>query len=353
MASVIQKPSGMWRAQVRHRGYPTQSKTFRTRANAEQWGRMIESEMDRGDFVDRHEAENNTFADLLNRYLQEVTPLKKGQRTERYRIAKLLADPMACIRAIGLTPQIVAEYRDRRLACKKASTGQAIAGTTVKRELELISNVINVARREWGVNISNPVENIRKPRCNRARTRRLCTEEERQLFAAIEPVERNSDGTYPSGGCRNPWVKPIVLVALETAMRRSELLALRWRDIDLAQCYARLHDSKNGEARDVPLTEKALEVLSQLPRETDQVFPISDESLKQAFERAVRRAGLVDFRFHDLRHEATSRLAEVLDNVLDLSSVTGHKTVQMLKRYYHPRAKDIAAKINQRRRERV
>jgi hypothetical protein len=126
----------------------------------------------------------------------------------------LLSDLIACIRAIGLTPQLIADYRDRRLDCKKASTGQVISGTTVKRELELISNVINVVRREWGVNISNPVENIRKPRGNRARARRLSVDEECQLFAAMEPVARNSDGTYPSGGCRNPWVKPVVVVAL-------------------------------------------------------------------------------------------------------------------------------------------
>jgi integrase len=129
-------------------------------------------------------------------------------------------------------------------------------------------------------------------------------------------------------------------------MRRSELLALRWQDVELQDRFVRLHDTKNGDPRDVPLSTRAASTLAGLPRHiSGQVFPISADAVKKSFSRAAVRAGLQDLHFHDLRHEATSRIAEKLDNILELSAVTGHKTVQMLKRYYHPRARDLARKL--------
>lgn len=128
-------------------------------------------------------------------------------------------------------------------------------------------------------------------------------------------------------------------------MRRSEILSLRWPDVFLDERFVRLHDSKNGEARDVPLSTRAATTLSALPRHQDgRVFPITGEAIKKAFTRACERAGLENVHFHDLRDEATSRIATRLDNILELSAVTGHKTVQMLKRYYHPRATDLVRK---------
>jgi integrase len=141
----------------------------------------------------------------------------------------------------------------------------------------------------------------------------------------------------------------VVILAIETAMRRGEILALRWSDVYLSDSYVRLHDSKNGEARDVPLSTRAVQILRDLSTKPVQisgrVFPISPEALKKAFTRARERAGITNLHFHDLRHEATSRIAERLDNILELSAVTGHKTVQMLRRYYHPRATDLAKKL--------
>jgi integrase len=132
-------------------------------------------------------------------------------------------------------------------------------------------------------------------------------------------------------------------------MRRGEILALRWSDVYLSDSYVRLHDSKNGEARDVPLSTRAVQILRDLSTKpvhiSGRVFPISPEALKKAFTRACERAGIMNLHFHDLRHEATSRIAERLDNILELSAVTGHKTVQMLRRYYHPRATDLAKKL--------
>ncbi|HEX5394346.1 MAG TPA: site-specific integrase [Rhodocyclaceae bacterium] len=332
------KSSKKYEVQIRRDGWPTLTRTFTKAADASAWASVIESEMERGVFIDRTEAEKNTLGDLLRRYLNEVSSQKKGRDSERYRLISLQHDPIAKIKAAGLSGKLMAEWRDQRL--------KKVSGSTTNRDLNLISHVINVARKEWGIHIENPISMIRRPPENRARNRRLGAGEEEKLLAELEMSTRSNQGTFEGGGSRNPWIRPLVVLALETAMRRSELLALRWQDVFLPDCYVRLHDSKNGDSRDVPLSSRAHSVLEGLPRHiSGRVFPITSDAVKKAFTRAVARAGLGDFHFHDLRHEATSRIAEKLDNVLELSAVTGHKTLTMLKRYYHPRAKDLARKL--------
>jgi integrase len=295
--------------------------------------------MDRGIFVDQIEAELNTFGDLLKRYAEEVSPHKKGGAGEILRIRKLRKESLAEYKVAALTSKVMAEYRDTRL--------RQVSGSTVNRELTLIGHVLTIARKEWGIPIkANPVSEIRRPKENRARTRRLFNDEEKRLLSELAPSPRDENGRFEPGGSRNKWVLPVVVLAIETAMRRSEILALHWPDVFLDERFVRLHDSKNGEPRDVPLSTRAAATLAALPRDPDgQVFPITGEALKKAFTRACERAGIANLHFHDLRHEATSRIAERLDNILELSAVTGHKTVQMLKRYYHPRATDLARKL--------
>lgn len=344
----IWKRGSYWRVEIRRAGYPNQNRTFDTKADAEAWARRIESEMDRGVFADRREAERNTLGDLLLRYSNEVSPHKKGGALEVLRIRKLRTDPIAALKVAALSGQSIAQYRDRRLAGD--SKAKPVSGSTVNRELTLIGHVISVARKEWGVHLdANPVSLIRRPKENRARSRRLYHGEEERLLLQLELSQRAAEGFYVAGGCRNEYVRPLVILALETAMRRGELLSLQWPDVHLADRYVRLHDTKNGEARDVPLSTRAAAMLVELsarPRHiSGRVFPISPEALKKAFVRACDRAAIEDLHFHDLRHEATSRISEKLDNILELSAVTGHKTVQMLKRYYHPRASDLARKL--------
>lgn len=336
MASIRERGK-FWEARVRREGQ-TLSHSFSTKADARAWAVIIESEIERGVFIDRTEAEKNTLGDLFKRYLTEVSSQKKGHNSERYRLISLQQDPIAKLKVAGLSGKTMAGWRDKRL--------KEVSGSTVNRDLNLISHVINVARKEWGIHVENPVSMIRRPPENRARSRRLAVGEEERLLAELELTARSECGTYEAGGTHNPWMRPLVILALETAMRRSELLALRWEDAFLADRYVRLHDTKNGESRDVPLSTRAHAILNSLPRHiSGRVFPITADAVKKSFTRAVARAGLGDFHFHDLRHEATSRIAEKLDNVLELSAVTGHKTLTMLKRYYHPRAKDLARKL--------
>lgn len=314
------------------------SRSFSTKTDARAWAAVIESEMVRGVFIDRTEAERNTLGDLLLRYRSEVSCHKKSAAAEYGRIEFLLRDQLSKTKVAALSGKVLAAWRDQRL--------KGVSGSTCNRDLTLISHVINVARKEWGIHVENPVSMIRRPPENRARSRRLAAEEEARLLAELELSDRSERGTFEAGGARNPWMRPLVLLALETAMRRGELLALRWGDVFFEDRFVRLHDTKNGEARDVPLSTKAVAVLNGLPRHiSGRVFPITGDAVKKAFTRAVERAGLDNLHFHDLRHEATSRIAEKLENVLELSAVTGHKTLTMLKRYYHPRAKDLARKL--------
>lgn len=129
-------------------------------------------------------------------------------------------------------------------------------------------------------------------------------------------------------------------------MRRGELLSLRWEHVDLARHIAHLPTTKNGESRTVPLSSRAVAVLDALPRSVDgRVFPITHDALKMAWNRTTARAGIENLHFHDPRHEATTRLAERVANVIEPAAITDHKDLRMLQRYYHPRPEDLARKL--------
>lgn len=227
-------------------------------------------------------------------------------------------------------PDLSGLRRDKRL--------KKVAPATCRNDLALISHLFTIAAKEWGLAVTNPIKNMRLPSTkNNGRQRRLEGDEEQRLLNAL--------ADSGAGARANHWMLPLVQIALETAMRQSELLSLYWSDINLTKAVIRLGDTKNGTTRDVPLSKRTIAVLEALPRYvTGQVFPITASAVKQAFSRACVRAALNNFRFHDLRHEATSRLAEKLA-LHELMKVTGHKDTRMLARYYHPRAEDLAKKL--------
>jgi integrase len=294
--------------------------------------------MDRGIFQDRSEAERNTLGDILKRYSEDVSPKKKSGKLEQQRIAKLLKDNLSQYKAAALNGKLLSQWRDMRL--------KEVSGSTVNRELNLIGHAINVARREWGIVLDNPISMIQRPKENKGRNRRLAWGELERLLNELEQSGRDSDGTFTAGGCRNIWVKPIVEFAIETAMRRGEILSLQWRHINLGKRTALLPDTKNGDSRTVPLSSKAISILSSIPRSIDgKVFPITPNALKLSWVRACKRCGIDDLHFHDLRHEATSRLFEKGLNTMEVASITGHKTLQMLYRYTHLRAENILEKL--------
>lgn len=335
MAS-IRKRGDTWQARVIRRGYPEQNKSFPSRADAERWSRQIENEMDRAVFVSREEAEKYTLGEVLERYKSEVVPHKKGAVEEAVRIECLVKRSLAKYKMASLTPMLVAQYRDQRLA--------KVSGGTVNRELTIISAAINHARREWGVHIQNPVALVSRAKANPSRQRRFEDGEEERLLDALEVQPRSSQGRFQGMQCI--WVKPLVILAIESGMRRGELLKLEWRYVDLKKRVLYLPFTKNGEGRGIPLSTRAVAVLSELPRAIcGRVFPITADALKKSFGRACERAGLEDFHFHDLRHEAISRLFEKGLSLPEVASISGHKTWEMLKRYTHLQAEKLVSKL--------
>lgn len=316
-----------WQARVRRKGHADQTKSFLTRQDAERWARSTEVELDRGIFVDTRKAQATTFGELIERYIQEVLPLKRGAKEDGIRLKAVLRHSICKHAMAVLDASKIAGYRDARL--KQVSSG------TVIRELAYFSSVINHARREWGINIPNPVQLVKKPASPPGRNRILSEDEEVRLLEASIPQAN-----------RNIYTRPFIIVALETAMRRSEILSLRWQDLDFGKRTAFLRMTKNGESRTVPLSSRAIATLDELPRlDGANVFAVNFPALENNFKRARMRAGLENLRIHDLRHTAATRLAEKLPNVLELSAVTGHKQLNMLKRYYHPKAEIIAMKL--------
>ncbi len=322
MATIEKRGPYQWRAKIRRRGHSLQSRTFNSRAKAIVWAREIESEMDRGVFLSRAEAEKITLAELIDRYADEVTPRKRSARNELSRL-KLLREKLGEMRLAALQSKHVAAFRDMRL---KAGIG----ASEIRHELNTLSHLIDTAIREWGIHIpANPVKLVRRPSAPPGRERRLQAEELELIFAATDSVE----------------LRPIVEFAIETAMRRGEIAAMKWEHLDQKRTLI-IPETKTGEPRRIPLSSRAVDVLKSLPRWIDgYVFEMRKDSITQAFDRACKRAGIEDLHYHDLRHEATSSLFERGLNPMEVAAITGHKTLQMLKRYTHLRAEDLVSKL--------
>jgi integrase len=339
MATFEQRKSGWWQAKIRRKGHPPQSKTFQFKVDAEAWARDIENKMDRGIFVDRSEAEQTTVGQLIDRFKKEFAPFHYRRRDDkkeawRFQIARL-KDELGDYSLAVLDQRLVAKYRDTRLK-GKGDDRPAVGEGTVRKELYMLSKVLDFAQTECGIVLprGNPVDKIRKPTDSKARDRRL-TEKE---WAAVEAECKAS---------RNVYLWPAVQLAVETTMRQGELLALTWKHVNLKRRLAHLPKTKNGEARSVPLSPRAVAVLEALPRSiSGEVIPVQRMTLYHVFAAAIKRADVSDFTFHDLRHEGLSRLAERGDfSVLELAAVSGHKTLQMLKRYTHLQAEKLADKL--------
>jgi integrase len=327
MATFRQR-NNKWQARVQKKGYEPVTKSFNTKADAIKWATQVESKIDKGIFTNTSLAEKTIFTEVIDRYLQEVVPHTKSAYEDSYRLRALARKSIGQLNMMALTPTRIAEYRDIRL--------QEVSAGTVIRELAYFSSIINYARKEWGINIDNPVQLVRKPPSPASRERTLSLEEQDRLFNVLKPIRHDS----------NHWMLPIVKFALETAMRRGEILSLKWVDIDLLKRTAHLQTTKNGDSRTVPLSTRAVQILQDIPRSIDgRVFQIQKANLHKHFTNGCKRAEIKDLHFHDLRHTAITNMASKFSNILELSAVTGHRQLSMLKRYYHPRAEDLALKL--------
>lgn len=320
MATIEKRGPGQFRAIVRRKGYPAMRQTFPTRAHAEAWARSIENPIDRGEYLDHGEASTTTLHEAIERYIREATRAKRGARQEERRLRAWQRHPIAQKTLTRLRGADFATYRDERLA--------KVGPNTVRLELAPISNLFKLARTEWGMEgLRNPMENVRKPTPGKARERRLEGDEEARILAECDPVMRVA-----------------VVLAIETAMRRGELASIRREWIRGRVVY--LPKTKNGDPRAVPLSPRALEALDELPARIDgHILPAADLITHQ-FGEACERAKVEGLTFHDLRHEATSRLFERGLQLMEVAAITGHKDIRMLRRYTHLRADDLAEKLS-------
>lgn len=303
------------------------SKTFARKLEATAWAADTETRILAGTWG---QPVMETLGDVFARYAREVSPTKRGAQWEQVRLTSFGRLAIADLPIASLTPDILGRWRDSRLA--------AVSAGTVLREITLMTSVLEHARREWRLITVNPMRDVRKPKAPRARDRLISPDEILRVTLALgydgPPVE-----TY------SQQVAVMFLAAIETAMRAGEMAELRWADVDVTRRVARLRDTKNGDAREVPLSHSAVELLEQL-RGVDpvRVFTVPPASRDALFRKAVKRAGIEDLHFHDSRAEACVRLSKKLD-VLELARVIGHRDPRSLMIYFRETAEDIAKKL--------
>lgn len=321
--ATIRRRGKKFQVQIRRAGYAPISKSFSYHADAKAWARETERALDMGASVHMGPS-RSTLGETLKRYREEITVHKKGRLAEERRINRLLRDPISKVATQNLTSEMLAKFRDRRI--KDGHRACAY-------DLVIIRHAVEISRKEWGVALaSNPVDLVRKPKAQRPRERRLEAQELTRLRKA-------------SSMTRVAYLWPLIHLAIETAMRRGELLALEWSNIDFDQRTATLVDTKNGSPRTVPLTPQAVSTLQSIPKTKHRVFPVSANAVRQSWDRLVKRARLKDLHFHDLRHEAISRFFEKGLSVPEVALISGHRDYRMLARYTHLRAEDVAKKL--------
>lgn len=322
MASFRKLPSGKWRAEVYRQGN-RRSKSFTTKTAARAWAAREEAEIAA---VASGET-RMTLGEVMDRYGREVSAKKRGAREEIVRIERIKRDKLAGVRISDLKPSDLADWRDRRL--------REVKGSTVKREMEQISAILTRAWKEWGLMPSNPMGMVKRPSDGRGRERRPQPGE----IDALR-LSAGTDLRYATARAFHAW-----LFAVETAMRAGEIAGLTWPEIDLDQRVAHLPMTKNGSARDVPLSLEAVRLLKELPPDLVGVFGLTSAQITALWRKLRDRAGVDNLTFHDSRHEAITRLARRLD-ILDLARMVGHRDLRQLQRYYNATAAEIARRLD-------
>lgn len=359
MATVRQRKNGKWQAIVRKKGHSPISKMFTKEEDAQKWARGAEVDIERHVFIDTKEASVTTLTDALDRY-EEVAKKNKGYSMEKVRIEVWRRGKLAARAISTLRSRDFDEYRDQRRA-------DGISDATIRNDLAVIAAVF----KHFDYGISNPTaKTVKTLAVAEKRSRRLSALEQKYLMAQLEDTQCSDPKRA------NKWIPLVTRFAIETAARISEIIGkdrvvdkdgsvlsaatpgLIWENVNIDKCVVKFMDTKNGENRYAPLSPAAIECLERArelnPVLRGQVFPTTNSAIKQAWQRAKKRAQeqykadggndpefLVDFRFHDNRHEAASRWAREFD-VKQLQMVTGHKDIRSLMRYVNPDEDDVS-----------
>ena len=320
----IRKRNHQWNAQVRIKGWQPLSKTFQTKRQAQQWIQETETAI-RSKELGIAERPNLTLAEACELYTRTISANHKGHHIEAYRLAKIASAAIGTLQLHCIERHHIQAHFEAR--------GQVVSPSTLRREFLLLKRLLTVAIEQWNTPIkSHPMQHLHAPPNAHNRTRRVSKTEWKAILEAANQQ-------------RNPLVPAVIQFAYETGMRRSEILNLRPSDIDLDMQTALLHDTKNGTPRTVPLSPEAIRIVQRHLQDCqDCVFNISPNAIRQAWQRILRKTGIQNLRFHDLRHEAVSRFFEMGMTIAEVQVISGHQDIRQLFRYTHLKASTIAEK---------
>jgi len=321
--ATFRKRADKWQARVQRAGQSSLAKSFNTKADAVKWARHTESQLDLGTLAPKEAMP--PLIRIVARYLAEVTPTKKGAAQELNRGRQITRTYLGSMQLDKITSEVVSKYRDGRL--------REVSNNTVRLELAFISVVFEQCAKEWSYKVANPVKQIRIPKPGKPRQRRLRPGEEDALLAACAA----SSATY---------LHSLVVLTIETGMRFGELVSITWDNVDFSARTVHLPDTKNGHPRTVPLSTRALGAIRTVPSGNGKVFTGKPGSIRAAFGAALKRSGVgLDLRFHDLRHEAVTRLFEKGLNPIEVGMISGHRSLSMLQRYTHMRPEGLLSRL--------
>ncbi len=321
-----------YRVQVRLKGHPVRTNTFKRKTDARRWGQQIEAAIREGRDFNAAESKKHSLGELIDRYIENVLPLKPRSQVKQTAQLTWWSEQLGEYSLDKMTPALIAECRDKLLR-GSTSRGTKRAPATVVRYIAVLSHAFTIAVKEWGWVEVNPVLKVSKPKEPRGRVRFLSDAERERLLAACQ-------------SSKNPHLYTIVVLALSTGMRQGEIMGLTWKDVDLIKGRVILNETKNDERRSVPLSSHILNLLKTHSKtrhiDTNLVFPATKLRYRNkpldfrgAWLSALKKANIEDFRFHDLRHSAASYLAMNGASIAEIAEVLGHKTLQMVKRYTH------------------
>ena len=324
--ATIRKRFGKWQVQIRRHNYPQIIKSFKEKSTASKYAREIELKMDKQQFEDYSNAASTTLRDILTRYRDEITPKKKGAKWETYKLNLLIRHKISSLSLLHLNPTALCALKNELSINRKPGT--------VKHYFNFINNAWNTAERVWGINLppKNPIKYVILDKVYDRRDRILNEEEYKKLLASASVSNLRI-------------LNDMIILAYQTAMRFGEILKLNRKDVDLNKRLITLRDTKNGEDRTIPISNIAIEVLRKYPF-GERYFIIKRDQFRHYFEQACKRAEINNFRFHDLRACAITKMFLSGMTVPEVAVISGHKTWSQLSRYTRIKPEQLIDKIN-------
>lgn len=318
-----------YRVKVRLKGFPVQHATFERLTDARKWAQNTESAIREGRYFKTSEAKRRTLNELIDRYINDVLPNKPKNSKNTLRHLNWWKEELGPFFLVDISSTMIAEKRDQ-LASGITTRNEKRSPSTVVRYLAALSSALTFAMKELQWIEDSPMRRVTKPQEPRGRVRFLSDDERARLLVEC----KNSDSEY---------LYTAVVLALSTGARRMEILGLSWSAVDLQRGFITLHETKNGERRALPLAGHALELMKQHAKVRHMNYPLvfpgknfkNPIDLRTPFENALKRAEIIDFRWHDLRHSCASYLAMNGASLAEIAEILGHKTLQMVKRYAH------------------